>query len=734
MQKAIFLFLSLTGSLTLFAGNIFTNGKVIPQPQKQVIKKKIKINPAEVKVETSSNPVKSLKLGKKFLDQKLKSLPASGNGVAIHLKVAKVNDKLWQNTPFANLKSLPAQGYQLKFDVTGDKLNIYAVGADNKGVFYALSTIIQLLYSENGETYINTGDISDNPVWLERYTGGYSPVPRRFYEKLPLYKISGYGIQHRYNWRLFAPEKRPKYYRKKTYQQAFEEIRKFRQDYGDLVDFMLLLNIYAGSKKQVIDISNSAEVDLVVKKCLWAAAYVQHIMLQVDDFAPKVKDKYILKHPGEKKMFKSAGDAHGYLVKKVYDAVKKQYPEVKISFCSAPYSLNGHSSTKPNNKEYLKDLANQMPDDVPVVWTGAAIETQNVTAESHEKYQELVSGKPLFLWDNSSNMSVKPLSIWNTKFFPGMEKKDNSIIYVNGHCFSFFWSWLFAVNANDYLWNPKQYDSSKSYGQAYFELKGEKIPQFISLTRKDVVALRYFLSRKEKLELSKKVLGREQDFKKHKLDFRKVKAFAKKIYDDSSRIIAEAEVPRLKKDFDLNSKGSEIIWNKIPALKLSSETQVLKYPASVKMAYTPEYIYLQFTSSYSQKPVKLVKLDRDAPQKNSPDAIIVGLQPPLRNQRAGWIRVDIAGSVYDNVQWKSLSFFNPETMINRKLMDKSWILELKIPIRKLKLLTWRNIRKNDAWRMNFIRTNKTDNEISSWSPVSGKRIENKKFFGKIKFK
>ena len=437
MQKTFFLFLLLTSSLTLFAARLpYTNGIVIPAPTKQSKIKKLIINPTGIRITVGTVPVKSLASAQKILQEKLRSLPGNDNGRKINLTIAKVNDVIWKETIFSKIKTLPPQGYKLKFAVENNEVNIYAIGADNRGVFYAMASLIQLFYTEQGKAYINAVDISDNPVWLERYTGGYSPVPKRFYEELAMYKISGYGIQHRYDWKLFSPEKKPIYYRTKTYQQAFDEIKEFRNENGDLVDFMLLLNVYAGKNK--IDISNPADVKSLIDKCLWAAKYIQHIMLQVDDFTPIQDGRFILPHPREQKKFKSAGDAHGYLVKKVYEAVTRRYPEVKISFCPAPYSLIGHSASNPANRQYLADLAQQLPADVSVVWTGAQVVTQNITADSYRKYQTLVKGHQLLLWDNTSAMSSTPLNIWETTFFPEMVNKDKSTIYINGHGFSFF--------------------------------------------------------------------------------------------------------------------------------------------------------------------------------------------------------------------------------------------------------------------------------------------------------
>ena len=734
MSKICSLFI-LLGAIISSAGNLpYTNGVVIPTPVTQSKNKKLAINPASIKIKTSAVAVKSLTLAQKILLKKLNSLPKNDDSRKINLTIAKVNDPVWKGTVFSQITTLPAQGYKLKFIDNDNKLNIYAIGADNRGVFYAMTSLVQLFYTEQGKAYINAVDISDNPIWLKRYVGGYNPVPKRFYEKLAFFKISGYGIQHRYDWRKFSPEKPPKYYRKKTYQQAFDEIKEFRQKNGDLVDFMLLLNVYAGKNK--IDISKPADVKLLIDKCLWAAQYVQHIMLQVDDFTPQKGGKYILPYSGERKKFKNAGDAHGYLVKKVYTVVKKHFPQVKISFCCAPYSLIGHSASNPGNRQYLADLAKQLPGYVTVVWTGAAVETKNVTADSHQQYQKLVQGQQLLLWDNTSNMPSKPLNIWETTLFPGMEGKDNNTIYINGHCFSFFWTWLFAINANDYLWNPKAYNSAKSYSQIYFELRGKELPAFVAQTRKDIVKLRRTWARSAKAEIAKSILSLEKEFKIHDLPFRKIKYFAKKVYDNATIKTVSGSVPRISKDFDLNDKEADKQWETISEFKLTYSNQKINYPTKVQVAYTPQNIYMRFTSSYSKEPNgKLPKLARDVPQKSSSDSIIIGLQPPMRSQRAGWIRIDLAESVFDNKEWRNPKEFNPELEIKRQLLADRWILTVKIPLAQLKgHLSYRNLRKNDKWRANFIRVNNIDNEVSSWSPVTGKRIEDKKFFGEITFK
>ena len=300
----------------------------------------------------------------------------------------------------------------------------------------------------------------------------------------------------------------------------------------------------------------------------------------------------------------------------------------------------------------------------------------------------------------------------------------------------FFWTWLFAINANDYLWNPQAYNSLKSYDQIFFELRGEKIPAFISQTRKDMIKLRHTWGRNLKVEIAKNILSREKDFKAHGLDFRKIKYFAKNVYDDCSIKTASGIIPLISKDFNLNDKDADKNWKTIPEFKLTRSNRKINYPTTVKAACTPKNIYLQFTCFYSKKPEgKLSRLARDKSQKESPDSIIIGLQPPLRTPRAGWIRIDIAGSIFDNKEWRNPKEFDPELKIKHQLLKDRWILTVKIPLAQLKNhLTWREICKNDKWRVNFLRVNNIDHEISSWSPVNEKQIENKKFFGEVIFK
>ena len=735
MKKIYFLFILVMSNIISIAGNLpYSNGIVIPTPIKQSKNKKLAIDPASIKIKISASPVKSITLGKKILLEKLNSLPKNNDGREIFLTIAKVNDVIWKDTVFSEIKTLPAQAYKLVFVEKDNKLSIYAVGADNRGVFYAIASLIQLFYKEQGKAFVNATDITDNPSWLKRYIGGYSPISIKQYKSLAAYKISGYGIQHRYDWKQFSPEKRPKYYNKKTYQQAFDDIKQFRQDNGDLVDTMLLLNIYKGKRK--INLSNASEVKSLTDKCLWAAKYVQHIMIQVDDATPHKGDKYILLYPGEQKMFKSAGDAHGYLVKKIYSKIKEKHPSVKISFCGAPYSLNRHSASSPDNKKYLADLAKQLPVDVSVVWTGAVVESASISAETHAKYKALVQDHPLLLWDNTSNMRGVPINIWKTKFFPEMTEEDSSTIYINGHGFSSFWSWIFSINANDYLWNPQNYNSSKSYSQIYFELKGNKIPDFVFQTREDILKLALTRNRASKAKIAKDMLMREEDFKANNLSFRRIKRIAQTAYNNSILKVSTGSVPRILKDFDINSDKADMQWEKIPELKLDKSDKEIKYPTTVKIAYTPRNIYMQFNCMYSQKPTSNIKASkRDYSLRKSPDHIIIGLQTPMKSQRAGWLRVDIAGSIYDNVEWANAKKFNPKLEIKRQLLDDHWILTVKIPIIQLKPhIFWRYLKRGDKWRVNFIRVNNIDHEISSWSPVSSKGIEHKKFFGNVTFK
>ncbi len=682
-----------------------------------------KIDPRSVEVVVSSRPVQSSAFAVEMLNGHLRSLPETAGGKKLRVILGKAGDAIFAGSPLETLRLERPQEYVLKFAENGDKITVYAAGADNRGVFYAAATLQQLL-TPNGLCIRN---IRDYPEWPLRFVGGYSPVGTAQMEELARARIDGYGIQHRYDWRKFTPDERPIYAKKHTYREWFDQIRDFRERNGDLVDFMMMINVYCGER---LDASKEADVELLIEKCLFAAQYVQEIMIQFDDYTPSENGRFVFVSEGEKAKFKNPGQAHGFLVRRVYEAVRKAHPGVAVSVCPAPYSLNGHDAKSPANREYLDSLSRELPEDAAIVWTGPSVESAKITAEDRRGYRDLVNGHRLYVWDNTSNMKPTPMEQWRTSFFPEMSGLDGRI-YVNGHGFSFFWSRLFMLNANDYLWNPQGYDARQSYAAAFRQLTGRNMPGFVAQTQEDLILMQNLWDRAERGTIAGRILARKEEFRNNQLEFRRIEQVVKPVFDECSVKVKTGTVPKLSAAPKLDATGGDPAWNGAAVYRFGSQ----KYGSTVKLGYTPESLFVQFRGDYGKAGEPSAQRERDSLPEDSGDVFYLCLQPPLKNRRAGWIAVDRSGNLSDRMEWLPPANFNPRVRKAVRVFPGYWILEMEIPFTELAgKIMHRPPQGGGKWNLNFARRNHLDGEDSCWSPAPEQELTDKRYFGTVTFR
>ena len=681
----------------------------------------ITVNPHALAVILSERKNDAAIFAAEMLKRHTLSLPRT-QGKTIRFYLAEAGDKLFAGTELENLKLGRPQEYLLQFVSTPDAVDVYGAGADAQGIFYAAATLKQLLASDG----LHMQSVHDYPDWRLRYIGGYNPVSLKQMEQLATAKINGYGIQHRYDWRKFSPEERPIYGKKHTYREWFEQIRSFREKSGALIDFMMMLNVYCGKR---IDASREEDLEFLIRQCRFAAEYVQEIMIQFDDYTPMDKSRYVFVSEGEKKKFRNPGHSHAYIVRRVADALRKDHPSVRISVCPAPYSLINHNATSPSNRAYLEAMSRELPKEVRVVWTGPAVESARVTEADYRNYQKLLNGHELYLWDNTSSTGALPMNIWETSFFPEMSSRDGRI-YINGHAFSFFWTWLYAVNANDYLWNPQKYDAARSYAACYRLLKGEKMPDIITRTREDIIRMKRTWERSERAAIAKRILDQKQEFLKHKLDFSRIERTAKQVYEESSAEIRTGTIPKLSRAPKLDGTGGDPVWLEASVFPLAPA----HYTSEVKAGYTKDSLFILFKGKYAKASTATRKLEHDSNLRDSDDVFTIGLQPPLANRRAGWIAFDRDGNQTDNKEWQPADKFNPRIRKKLQVYPEYWILEVEIPFAELaKHIMWRPPVKGTTWNLNFVRRNRLDGEISAWAPAPEKQLIHKKYFGTVTF-
>ena len=730
-----------TGVLLFIGVLSYINAKsyypgIIPTPQKTISKPEtIPVNVADFKVIISKDGVKSRFLAKHELLKKVRELSnKDSRAFPVTVYLGRSGSDIFPDAVKDLAGKLSPQGYSIRYKKDNGKLIIYASGVDNRGVFYAASTLMQMLTADKGQAVLKISQLDDWPLWKIRYMGAYTPIRLARMKALARYKISAYAMQHRYDWKKFSPNEKPMNGRVSSYLEGFETIKRFREQNGDLVDFMMMIHVYAHKKR--INIGDAKQVAALIKKCEFAAKYVDAIMIQLDDYGKTKDGEYIFSFPEEQKKFKSVGQAQGWLITQIYNMLQQKSPKVRLSVCPASYDLQ--AGLIPGKTKYLKELASALPEDVSVVWTGPYCVSRKVTKAQHDKFSELVLGHRLLLWDNSNDSPSRPYAQWNTSFFPGMEKLDGGQIYLNGHGFAYQWSQTYMIHSNSYLWNPAGYKMKESYHKA-LGLLGVKKPQSIDEVIRLLVLLKRTYGRKEAAKVSKSLIAAVEEMEKNGIpDVGRIKPYAMLKYKENSNPVPSLNVMRIRQEPQLDGKLNDKCWSKLPFYSMSLQKTRKKAlnKTAFKIAYDNNNLYLGFSCSNNKKLPAPFRLKRDS-TLNKADVIAIRLIPPSGNRRTGIFNFDCYGNLYDGKEWVPIQLYNPKWKVAVKRSPSgSWTAEVKIPFAELnRHLLSRYPASGTRWFGNFMRFNNVVNENSSWSKAPTNAVHlNKQYYGYLDFK
>jgi len=353
-------------------------------------------------------------------------------------------------------EALKPQGYVLEVNEKG----VLCVGRDNAGLANGLASLLQLIHVRDGKLVVQQASIRDWPTFLVRYTSEYHLPGTDFFDWMMLYKINGFaacypGMQ----WEGLTDAKR----------EGLKVIGEYIRTY-QTIHFMAEFHI-GGRRSRPVDCGNPAHVDRLVQTITdtMDLTPARHIMMCYDDVRPELQ-------PEEKQQFKRPGEAHGFVMQKVYEAVKAKDRDTIVCFCPPYYQGRQHPRWNEKNPlldetlAYMEDIRAWKNKDIRIVWTGPVTESRSITIEDIAHYQDLIGeGRPLFYWDNTWHYH-QPLRNFHARYLDGFVDycaDRTSYINVNGvkPIGKFF-----AVTANDYYWNPEAFDPKRArrHGVAQF--------------------------------------------------------------------------------------------------------------------------------------------------------------------------------------------------------------------------------------------------------------------------
>ncbi|MEW5866103.1 MAG: beta-N-acetylglucosaminidase domain-containing protein [Bacillota bacterium] len=136
----------------------------------------------------------------------------------------------------------------------------------------------------------------------------------------------------------------------------------------------------------------SSKQDLALLVAKFRASYdlgARTFALALDDI------NFEMVHPEDKRAYAGLGHAHVDLVRRLNDALRGLDSENKLIFCPTTY----FTRYALERKDYIEVLADALPEDVDVFWTGPEWNSTTVSSEDARSFYSLVGRKPI-LWLN----------------------------------------------------------------------------------------------------------------------------------------------------------------------------------------------------------------------------------------------------------------------------------------------------------------------------------------------
>ena len=624
---------------------------------------------------------------------------------------------------------LPEQGYAIKvMEKTGDSVKIALTGADSRGIFYGIMSLKQLLSGSDGKAVQRVADIVDYPVWPNRFICDYfGNITEEWINFYASQKIAGIAGLSDSNWR------NPEWW--KQVEPTLKAMKRAKD--MNLMTIMAQLHIYHFGGK--MNIANENEIDEFIVCCRRMIENgATYLMIAADDSTPRDVNGYRLYYPEEAEKFKSAGEAHGYLMKRIYEALNPEYPDVNIAMVAAPYSL-AHGVGTPEIDEYVRDWAAVAPPEVVWIWTGPDVLSPEVTKPEHEIMERLLGEHDLYLFDNSNGMNP-PVPRWETNYYKGMEKDDNGIVFLLGlGCGARPWETVYFLNAGDYLWNPAAYNKEESYSTALKIVYGEESCDPVNELRRRYVSGLRALEDCDREALTGIMPELERYYEMAKTaNFKDGKTLDWKAFEytvNQMRIFCSSTVPEMRvrkatAQITVDGVITPDEWQHAFEFMLRSNSDDAQ-PVMCKTLYDDRGLYFVFDVFNDAELPPLAKQAHDNPVYLAADNIEVFLQADP-NGDYGHFCFDYAGNLFDEPNGRGGHMWNPKWQLAVRPNDHGWQAEMFMPFDELNRLSPDAPAPGDVWLANFHRVDNLKGKIFSWN-YSEYGFHTPHFFGRLKF-
>ncbi len=375
-----------------------------------------------------------------------------------------------------------ADGYALRSERVRGPSGMSIIGYDERGCYYGLQTLRQLIEADDGGAHVPRVGIIDWPTYRVRLvkvsaTMGDAEAAKGFAELLPQYKLNAYGLQY-HNERAgtwLEPSERCL--------DVWETVGEVAKRDGVVEPGVFLSPFF----RPRIDVTKPDEVESYIDRLRWAiGAGFEWVEIDFNDWA---KWEYLSE--AEKERFADTAEFTAYLTNEVHRVLKAEHANVGIILCPMVGWYHG-----PANDDVAK-LCQNVPGDVLVYWTGPVVRSRRIADREVLAWTETTGRKP-FLWDNTIYAHFQPFWVGcafnpfrNT--FPDdlPDLLDGPGIHLNANA---SWHYLPSLlTFADYMWNPDAYDPAESIRAALRLCWGDQAPDAAQSVQDAMVALHQYL-------------------------------------------------------------------------------------------------------------------------------------------------------------------------------------------------------------------------------------------------
>lgn len=365
------------------------------------------------------------------------SAEKAGFGIYVGARGDKSVKKFSRNIP------QKAEGYYLKIDDN----NIVIAGADRRGLFYGVQTLLQLV--ENGKLpAVEITDYPDVP---------YRGVVEGFYGKpwshmARLRQLEFYG-RNKMNVYIYGPKDDP-YHRTPDWRIPYpeEEAERMRELVQAATDNNVIFYwaIHPGQ-----DIKwNDEDRDNLLRK------FEHMYQLGVRGFAVFFDD---ISGEGTK------ADKQAELLNYIDDNfIQTKHDVAPLIMCPTEYNK---SWTKLEGG-YLATLGERLNKDIHVMWTGDKV-VETIDMETLDFVNPLIKRKAFIWWNFPVSDYVQPHLLMGEVYGNGLDIKDDVSAFVSNPMEYAEASKIAIQSIADYTWNMEAYDSRESWLQAIRDLMPE---------------------------------------------------------------------------------------------------------------------------------------------------------------------------------------------------------------------------------------------------------------------